>query len=136
MIPRGTTIRTFVLYDAAARDRLIDALHKVPLDPVRPWTFKLVPFVEPPTTKQKGYYRGVIVPTLAAHTGYTENEMHVEIMRRFEKYAATAVDLFLLELEEFEARASKAVMSEVIERTLRWAAIDLDCYIPPPERQR
>jgi|GEM_PF-4660344 len=123
--------QTFVIFDAAGRDRLIESLRELPLDPVRPWTFKLVPFVDPPTPRQKGYYLGVVLRALCDYTGYTPRQMHEVLIERFEVEAGCAVpgDPELLDVQE-----SKAVYSQFIELVIGWAST-LDCYIPPPERR-
>lgn len=124
---------TFVIYDDAGRDTLIESLRKLPLDPARPWTFRLVPFVDPPTPRQKGYYLGVVLKALCDHTGYTPREMHQILLLNFEHEAGHLVND---DPELLEVRESRAVTSQFIELAVRWAAVTLDCYIPPPERQR
>lgn len=70
---------------------------------------------------QLRYYWSVVVPTLAEYCGYERDEMH-RVLRWRHLDDRSTTDL------------SDEEMSDYIERVSRWAAVSLDCYIPPPRR--
>ena len=80
------------------------------------------------TNPQNAYLHGVVFTILAEHTGYTLEEIK-EAMK--EKFASKRDDNGLLIVEP-TSKMSTTRMGEFIEAICRWAAVDMDCYIPPP----
>ena len=79
------------------------------------------------TLKLHKYYRGVIIPILAEHTGYSKDEMHKELARKF---LSEPLENGLLYIRS-TADLSTTDFLNYIEAVKRFAS-ELDCYIPNP----
>ena len=80
------------------------------------------------TDDQNRYYRGVVLKTIADHCGYAGSEemesLHQEMRRRFlPKRGSLSIPVSTTSLDTKE-------MSEYIENIRRWAAEELQLYIP------
>jgi len=87
------------------------------------------------TTSQNAYYFGVVVAILSEHTGYETEEIH-EIL----KHIFLGFEMKKIGKEKVLVRKSTKTLSTIdfityLDKIQRWAAIDLDVYIPSPEEQ-
>lgn len=76
---------------------------------------------------QNRYYHGVVVKTLSDFTGYEREEMHDSLRMLFLRDESKVIptlrsttDLTTVEMEEYLAEIR------------RWAAKDLNCFVPEP----
>jgi GH25 family lysozyme M1 (1,4-beta-N-acetylmuramidase) len=79
---------------------------------------------------QNRYFHGVIIPILADHTGYTEEEMKDALKWKFLRSGTDDLptvkgtsDLNTVEMEALNTRIRE------------WASADLGCYIPLPNEK-
>ncbi|AVM46689.1 hypothetical protein C5Q97_19010 [Victivallales bacterium CCUG 44730] len=82
------------------------------------------------TDDQNRYYRGVVLKTIADHSGYSGQEeleaLHYEMRRRFlPNRGRLNIPVSTTALDTVE-------MTEYIENIRRWAAEELQLYIPDP----
>ena len=82
------------------------------------------------TDDQNRYYRGVVLKTIADHSGYSGQEeleaLHYEMRRRFlPNRGRLNIPVSTTALDTVE-------MTEYIENIRRWAAVELQLYIPDP----
>lgn len=82
------------------------------------------------TDDQNRYYRGVVLKTIANHSGYSGQEeleaLHYEMRRRFlPNRGRLNIPVSTTALDTVE-------MTEYIENIRRWAAEELQLYIPDP----
>lgn len=124
---------TFIITDNDSREQLIAALRELRLDPVRPWRFRLLPFEEPVTDAQRGYYRKAVLPPIADVMGKEDHEAHWFLVNLFAGPAGIAVCDDWRDAREFEI-ANKVHMREFITRVIRWAATTLNVYVEPPRQ--
>ncbi len=122
------------LWDETEKAKVIAALERMPIDPLRPPRLRLIPYAEPVTRRQRGYYRGVVLPALCDYTGYEEQEMHEILLWGFADTAGYRVAEDYADLRQFEI-LNQAHMREFLDIVLRWAAIVIECYIPSPGEQ-
>ena len=84
------------------------------------------------TDPQNRYYWSVVVGTVAQHCGYTDDEAHEALKWLFlrkrseDGKPATVRSTAKLNTQEFE---------EYLESIKRWAATDLQIYIPDPNEE-
>lgn len=71
------------------------------------------------TDRQNAYYWAVVVPMIGDYLGYTDDEMHQEIKRKF-GVTSTAK----MKVGEFK---------EFVDKVVRWAAVEFSISIPDPE---
>lgn len=76
--------------------------------------------------QQNRYYWGVVVDLLAAHTGYTSDEMHEALKMKFLRITLPN----LPDTVQSTARLTKDQFSEYIEKIQKWAATEMGCMIP------
>ena len=67
---------------------------------------------------QNRYLHGVVLPILAHHTGYTNDEMKAVIKWKFKIKQTSTLDT--VEFNKF------------VDEVRAWASSDLGCYIPDP----
>lgn len=80
------------------------------------------------TDEQNAYYWAVVIPILAQHFGYNEEEMHVALRLKFlrrEGELATARSTTELSTIEFV---------DYVDRIVVWAAMEYEVVIPPPTK--
>jgi len=80
------------------------------------------------TLPQNAYLHGVVFKTIADHTG---NDLQT-VKDTCKDMFASKVDEAGFKHIESTSKMSNERMSEFIETICRWAATDLDVYIPPP----
>lgn len=80
------------------------------------------------TDAQNRYWWGCVIDILSKHTGYEPEEMHDAIKIKF-----LPVEKAGLISGRSTARLNTAEFNDLIERVQRWAAQDLQVYIPDPE---
>ena len=80
------------------------------------------------TLPQNAYLHAVVFKTLADYTGYTLEEIK-DAMK--EKFASKRDDMGLLIIEQTSKMNTKR-MADFIEDICRFAAAELNIYIPPP----
>jgi len=90
-------------------------------------TIEIKKFRKNRTDAQNRYYWGVVIDILSKHTGYEPEEMHDAIKIKF-----MPVERAGLIAGKSTARLTTIEFMELIERVQRWAAQDLQCYIPDP----
>ena len=77
---------------------------------------------------QNSYYHGVVVRMLSDFLGYERDEMHMILRFKFlRKVADNGIESALS-----TAKLSTEEMEDYLERVRRWAAKDLEFYIPLP----
>jgi len=80
---------------------------------------------------QNSYYWGVVLKTLSEKTGYTADEMHEICRYMFLKSFKTIGDKER-EYVKSTTELSTAEFEEYLEKTRRWATVELSCYIALP----
>ena len=70
------------------------------------------------SSPQNRYFHGVVLPLLADHTGYTDDEMKGVVKYKFG--IKSTAELTTAEFEDF------------CSRIRMWASRDLECWIPEP----
>jgi len=90
-------------------------------------TIEVKKFRKNRTDAQNRFWWGVVIDILSKHTGYEPEEMHDAIKIKF-----MPVERAGLIAGKSTARLTTIEFMELIERVQRWAAQDLQCYIPDP----
>jgi len=80
------------------------------------------------TLPQNAYLHGIVFTVLSNHTGYTLEEIKDAMKQKF----ASKIDDKGLVIVEQTSKMSTSRMVQFIEDICRFAATELDCYIPPP----
>lgn len=95
-------------------------------------------FSESVSDQQRGYYRGVMLAILSHHTGYTAEQMHEWLKKKFGDTALVEVAGEAFDVSTFTTSNQGEVdaMSAFIDEVIQWAAIELDVAIPPPDIRR
>jgi hypothetical protein len=93
-------------------------------------TIEVKKFRKNRTDAQNKYWWGVVIDILSKHTGYEPEEMHDAIKIKF-----MPVERAGLIAGKSTARLTTIEFMELIERVQRWAAQDLQCYIPDPSEE-
>jgi len=107
--------------------RVLKLLH------LKPYKITIVEDRDSRTNRQNRFYWGTVVNTLAAHTGYTADEMHELIKTKF-----LGTDLCVQSTGEvIRIPRSTAILNtkefgEFLEEVIAWAVTDMGCYIPHP----
>lgn len=93
-------------------------------------------FSESVSDRQRGYYRSTVLPALMDLTGYTEDEMHEWLRLEFGPTAQIKIHGVAHDVAKFSTskKGQVAEMQAYLERVCEWAAGNLGCYIPPPNR--
>ena len=80
------------------------------------------------STNQNSYYHGVVVRMLSDFLGYERDEMHMILRFKFlRKVADNGIESAMS-----TTKLSTEEMEDFLERVRRWAAKDLNFYIPLP----
>ena len=78
---------------------------------------------------QNAYYFGVVVEILSDFTGYEREEMHEALK---EKFLSSEIDEHGLRKIKSTTKLKTTEMEDYLERIRRWAATELNCYVPLP----
>jgi hypothetical protein len=78
---------------------------------------------------QNNYYFGVVIELLSDHTGYEKDEMHEALK---EKFLSSEIDEHGLRKIKSTTKLKTTEMEDYLERIRRWAATELNCYVPLP----
>ena len=123
-----------VLWDEMERDRVHIAVDAQPLGGdteiiIRPRSHAV-------SDRQRGYYRGVVLKILAEHTGYTQDEMHEFLKRKFATESQVEVrgETYNVHVFTTGTEGEAAVTARFITNVIQWAARDLGVVIPEPDR--
>ena len=81
---------------------------------------------------QNSYYFGVVVNILADYTGYTQEEMHSYLKRRFLAPHEVIIGDDSQTISPSTTKLSTEEFTAYIEAIRRWAAMDLGLSIPDP----
>lgn len=84
------------------------------------------------SNQQNKYYWGVVVNILGNHFGYDPEEMHEEL-----KYLFNSIHSRIDPKREIGSSTTKLSTEEFVdytERICRWAAMECQVYVPPPEK--
>jgi hypothetical protein len=90
---------------------------------------------------QNAYYWGVVVKMLSEYTGFETREMHEVLKLKFNPVFRPIVDKTSGEVKSeltipgTTRRMKKDEFSDYCERIKRWAAQDLNVYIPDPNEE-
>lgn len=129
--------RTVVLWDEPTRQRLLDVIEALPMDQLSPWSLTLRAPFKAITSGQRGYYRGTVLRVIGEVTGHEEHELHPLLLDLHADRALIDVH----HADYLDARAfttgehnTSPEMRCFLARVIRWAAIELGAYVPPPER--
>ena len=79
--------------------------------------------------RQNRYWWGVVIPLLAEHCGYTDDEMHEALKAKF--LGTEDLSRGLLRIGSTKKLGTKA-FADLVDRVTVWAAQDLGVMIPPP----
>lgn len=120
--------RAVTIWNDTDRRRLIRYLEAVEIDPMRPPMFKWIPYSDPVTKYQRGFYRGVVIKTLSDYLGYEESEVHEILLYGFAETAGYHVAADYADVREFEIVNARH-MAEYLEIVIRWAATAIGCDI-------
>lgn len=89
------------------------------------------------TNDQNAYYWGVVIPILASHFGYDQEEMHEElkllfnpIKSKIDPSRTIGGSTTKMSTEDFYSDNENSY----IERICRWAATEYGVYVPPPKK--
>jgi hypothetical protein len=93
-------------------------------------TIEIKKFRKNRTDAQNRYWWSVVIDILSKHTGYEPEEMHDAIKIKF-----LPVHKAGLIAGKSTARLTTIEFVELIEQVQRWAAQDLQCYIPDPNEE-
>ncbi len=80
------------------------------------------------TLKQNAYYWGAIIPILAEHFGYEDEEMHEALKWIFLKKRLAPIPTVIS-----TTTLNTAQFIDYIERIKRWATINYNIVLPDPE---
>ena len=78
--------------------------------------------------QQNSYYHGVVVTMLSEFLGYERDEMHIILRFKFLRQVSEKG----IENALSTTKLSTGDMEDYLDRIRRWAAQDLDFYIPLP----
>jgi hypothetical protein len=81
---------------------------------------------------QNRYYWGVVIDILSAHTGFTPDEMHFELKRRFLPVFKPLPTGEEVRLPGSTATLDTLKFEEYLENIKRFAIQELECYMPDP----
>ena len=128
-----TKAQKIVLWGPEERDGALRLIGALKLDQGRPWMVVVKRHYESPSERQRGYYRSVVLHVLSDHTGYTEDEVHEYLKKKFGPKARIEIDGEAHDVVTFTTsdEGEIAAMSVYIDQIIRWAAMDLGVYIPP-----
>ena len=96
-------------------------------------TIEVKKFRKNRTDAQNRYYWGCVVDILSRSVGLEPEEVHDYIKRRFLPVRSEAFGEIVS--GKSTARLTTLEFMELIERVQRWAAQDLQCYIPDPSEE-
>ena len=87
------------------------------------------------TNDQNNYYWGVVVKILGDHFGYDPEDMHTELKRLF-NHVKSKIDGQVIGGTTTKMNTVEFFQDEdsYIERICRWAAVEHQVYIPPPQK--
>jgi len=99
---------------------------------------KLSPVIRQRTSPENRYYWGVVVSILSDYTGFTPDEIHEILKRKFLrqlKFVQTKNGFEEVEIPRSTTELTTSEM-EVFLRSIReWSSIELGCYIPLPNEE-
>jgi hypothetical protein len=78
---------------------------------------------------QNNYYHGVVIEILSNYCGYEHDEMHEALKEKFLSHQRDEKGLVKI---RSTTKLNTADFEEFLEKIKRWAAIELNCYIPNP----
>lgn len=81
------------------------------------------------TLSQNAYYFGVVIEILGQHFGYEPDEMHEALKLKFLKKHEDS-DLVTV---GSTTKLTTAEFGEYLDKIIRWAATEYQCYIPSAE---
>jgi hypothetical protein len=84
---------------------------------------------KPRSLDQNSYYWGVVLNLICEHTGYTPDELHEALKRKF----LTKRNEHGLEFVESSANLTTTGMMEYLDNVIKFAAEELDVVIPDPD---
>ncbi len=87
------------------------------------------------TTSQNAYYWGTVVDILSQHTGYEKEEIHEILKYRFLGFKKKTIGKEKVPVINSSTKLSTIDFITYIDNIQRWAAMELDVYIPSPEEQ-
>lgn len=125
-----------VLWDAQVLDTVLRIIGALDLD----GKFEIIirRFSESVSDRQRGYYRSTVLPTLCAHVNdsYSHEEMHEFCKKKFGTASLVEINGEAFDVSTFSTSNNGTVseMNQYLENVCQWAAGNLGCYIPPPNR--
>lgn len=89
------------------------------------------------TNDQNAYYWGIVIPILADHFGYDQEEMHEELKILFNPIKSKidpsrTIGGSTTKMSTVEFYSDDE--SSYVERICRWAATEYGLYVPPPKK--
>lgn len=85
------------------------------------------------STNQNRWYRGVILPMVAAAIGDDEDPVHEALIEKFSAYRVRGKDKrFGLKIKKRTRNMDTAEFTEYVEKVRQWAASFLGIQIPDP----
>jgi len=114
------------LYNKASFDRWLITLEEKKV------IVQVKKFRKDRTPSQLKYYWAVPVRLISQHTGYEESEVHAILKQMFLKTTNKDGYTYVKSLSAVARQVDTTEMKEFIEKVQRWAAKELNLYIPDP----
>lgn len=111
------------------KKRLYEALKKVKSVPCR---IEIKVERNQRSANQCRYYFGVVIKLLSEHTGFTSEEMHETLKRKFLKYNKVLPNNERVEVTQSTTDLDTKEFEDYMEDVRRFAIQELDVYIPEP----
>lgn len=97
-----------------------------------PYQVELKVLKDTRSNNQNRYYWGVMIAILSDHTGFTPEEMHYELKKRFLKYFKALPTGEQAELVKSTRKLDTKEFEDYMEKIRIFSALELDVIIPLP----
>lgn len=98
----------------------------------RNWEIVIREHHEKRTSPQNSYYFGVVIATIAKHTGYSPDEVHELAATLFLPDGEVEIGGKTIMRRKSTAKLSKVEFGDYIDRVIAWAASEAGVVIPAP----
>jgi hypothetical protein len=97
-----------------------------------PYQIELKEYRDNRSNRQNRYYWGVVLKVLSDYTGFTQDEMHEELKKRFLSYFKVLPTGEEVKLTQRTANLNTEEFERYLEKVRMFAAQELDVVIPLP----
>ncbi len=87
----------------------------------------------PRTFSQNSYYWGVVVKTIADHTGDDKDSTHEYLKQEFAPHKIVEIHGQIIKIYKSTSKMTKKEFVEYVDKIMRWASHTLGVYIPSPD---